>query len=94
MKLNIIKIVINLNIFKLLNNLNKQIKKKLIGLIFLLYFFKNFLFTFFSSYFISKFWEPNTNITYQKEEKVDINIIIGINNNTYKETREVGNIYI
>ena len=69
MKLNIIKIVRNLNIFQLLNNLNKQIKK-IIGLIFLLYFFKNFLFTFLPSYFISKFSEPNTNITYQKEDKV------------------------
>ena len=45
MKLNIIKIVRNLNIFKLLNNLNKQIKN-IIDLIFLLYFFKSSLFTF------------------------------------------------
>ena len=90
MKLNIIQIVRNLNIFKLLNNLNKQIKK-IIGLIFLLYFFKNFLFALFSSYFLSKFSEPNTNIPYHKEDKFDINIIIGINN-IYKRSRGDNNV--
>ena len=64
MKLNIIQIVRNLNIFKLLNNLNKQIKNN------------NWL-NFFTIFF-QKFSEPNTNIKYQKEEKVDIIIIIGI----------------